>query len=51
MLKSMVDNHDIFTKYYGNYEDRKVVNHCPGATIAKKMLTHAWKVCTTTNLK
>ena len=51
MLKSMVDNQDIFTKYYGNYEDRKVVNHCPGATIAKKMLTHAWKVCTTTNLK
>jgi hypothetical protein len=51
ILKSMEDNPGIFSKYYGNYEDHKVVNYCPGATIAKTMLTQAWEVCTTTSLK
>ena len=51
LLKSMENSHDIFTKYYGNYENRKVVNHCPGAIIAKTLITHAWEVCTKTSLK
>ena len=51
MLESMGKNTGIFTKYYGNYEGHKVVNYCPGATIAKTMLMQAWEVCTTISLK
>lgn len=39
---------ELFTRYYGTFEGRRVENHCPGAAFARVMLAHAWSVCTGT---
>ena len=43
-IESMDDAHDMFTRVYGWYEDRQVVNHCPGAPFARVMLEQGWRV-------
>jgi hypothetical protein len=47
-LDSLAEGRDIFTRYYGTFEDRPVRNHCPGASTARLMLAHAWHACTDT---
>ena len=44
-IESMDDDHDMFTRVYGWYEARQVVNHCPGAPFARVMLEQGWRVC------
>ena len=39
------NEHDIFTRVYGWYEGRQVVNHCPGAPFARIMLEQGWRIC------
>jgi hypothetical protein len=38
--------HDLFTRHYGGFEGRGVVNHCPGSTYARLIAAQAWRVCT-----
>jgi hypothetical protein len=38
--------HDFFTRYYGAFEGRAVLNHCPGAAYARVMAAQAWLACT-----
>jgi len=37
---------DLFTRTYGEFEQRLVQNHCPGAAYARVMLAQAWRACT-----
>ncbi|MQC27762.1 MAG: hypothetical protein DWG74_01615 [Chloroflexi bacterium] len=39
---------DLFTRHYGEFDGRDVVNHCPGASFARLMLEQAWRACTGT---
>ena len=41
-------DHDLFTRSYGQFEGRRVENHCPGAALARTLLAHAWRACTGT---
>lgn len=41
-------DHDLFTRHYGTFEGRSVVNHCPGVPFARVMLAQAWTACTGT---
>ncbi|MEO9255367.1 MAG: hypothetical protein ABI305_07510 [Tepidiformaceae bacterium] len=36
----------IFTRFYGTFEGRSVLNHCPAAQIARGLLAQAWSICT-----
>lgn len=45
-LESLSDGRDIFTRVYGQFEGRMVVNHCPGASFARVMLAQGWTACT-----
>ncbi|MFN8505931.1 MAG: hypothetical protein U0547_00030 [Dehalococcoidia bacterium] len=36
----------IFTRYYGDFAGLPVMNHCPGAPIARKLLAEGWALCT-----
>lgn len=45
-LESLSDGRDIFTRVYGRFEGRMVVNHCPGASFARVMLAQGWTACT-----
>ena len=45
-LSSLDPSRDLFTRQYGVFDGRTVVNHCPGATFARIMLAHAWRACT-----
>ena len=45
---SLDPDHDLFTRHYGSFEARSVVNHCPGAPFARTMLAQAWTACTGT---
>lgn len=45
-LDSLGDGRDLFTRVYGHYEGRLVVNHCPGASFARVMLAQGWTACT-----
>lgn len=47
-LAALADDRDLFTRYYGTFEEHPVRNHCPGAAFARKMLAHAWRACTGT---
>jgi hypothetical protein len=44
VIESMDKDHDMFTRVYGWYETRQVVNHCPGAPFARVMLEQGWRV-------
>ena len=35
----------IFTRYYGEFAGLPVMNHCPGAPIARKLLAEGWALC------
>ena len=45
-LDSLSDGRDLFTRVYGRFEGRMVVNHCPGASFARVMLAQGWTACT-----
>lgn len=47
VLARMDADPGIFTRVYGSFEGRAVVNHCPGAPFARLFLLHAWTICTT----
>lgn len=47
-LALLADERDIFTRYYGDFAERAVRNHCPGSAFARRMLAHAWLACTDT---
>jgi len=38
--------HDLFTRHYGVFEGRGVLNHCPGSAYARLIAAQAWRVCT-----
>lgn len=40
----------IFTRTYGRFEGRDVVNHCPGAPFARRLFLQAWEICTETGV-
>ena len=40
-------NDGALSRVYGIFEGRPVVNHCPGAALARRMLRNAWSVCCT----
>lgn len=43
-LARMDDDSSIFTRYYGEFEGRRVENHCPGAQVARRLFQQAWGV-------
>jgi hypothetical protein len=45
-LARMDDDSSIFTRYYGEFEGRRVENHCPGAQVARRLFSQAWAVVT-----
>lgn len=45
-LARMDDDSSIFTRYYGEFEGRRVENHCPGAPVARKLFEQAWTITT-----
>ncbi len=46
-LLSMADGDDRFSRNYGWYQDRQVVNHCPAAAFARILLEQGWHICST----
>lgn len=36
----------IFTRYFGAFDGRPVVNYCPGAPFARLFLQQGWTICT-----
>jgi len=44
-LAKMDDESSIFTRYYGDFEGKRVENHCPGAPVARRLFGQAWAVC------
>ncbi|MFN8619053.1 MAG: hypothetical protein U0837_18380 [Dehalococcoidia bacterium] len=47
-LARMDDDSSIFTRYYGDFDGRRVENHCPGAQVARRLIAQAWDICTQT---
>lgn len=45
-LETLADGRDLFTRVYGRFEGRIVLNHCPGASFARVMLAQGWSACT-----
>jgi hypothetical protein len=45
-IETLADDRDLFTRVYGRFEGRTVVNHCPGAAFARVMLAQGWTACT-----
>lgn len=45
-LARMSETNSLFTRYYGEFEGKPVVNHCPGVAIARLLLSSAWELCT-----
>jgi hypothetical protein len=45
-LARMEDANSLFTRFYGDFEGRRVENHCPGAAVARGLLQQAWDICT-----
>jgi hypothetical protein len=45
-LAELGDGRDLFTRVYGRFEGRLVVNHCPGAAFARVMLAQGWTAIT-----
>ena len=45
-LSSLSEERDLFTRIYGQFKGRVVVNHCPGASVARLMLEQGWSACT-----
>ena len=47
-LERMDAENGLFTRYYGTFDGRRVVNYCPGSRIARKLLDQAWRITTGT---
>jgi hypothetical protein len=47
VLARMDADPGIFTRIYGSFQDRAVVNHCPGAPFARLFLLQGWTICAT----
>ena len=45
-LARMDDDASIFTRHYGEFEGRRVENHCPGAPVARRLFGQAWEITT-----
>lgn len=45
-LARMDDDSSIFTRHYGEFEGRRVENHCPGAEVARRLFAQAWDITT-----
>jgi hypothetical protein len=45
-LARMDDNSSIFTRHYGEFDGRRVENHCPGAPVARRLFEQAWEITT-----
>jgi hypothetical protein len=37
---------DLFTRYYGDLDGRRVENYCPGAPFGRRLIAQAWRICT-----
>lgn len=46
VLADAASDGGIFTRFYGTFEGRAVLNHCPAAQIARVLLAQAWRICT-----
>jgi hypothetical protein len=44
-LARMDAERGIFTRAYGSFEGKAVVNHCPGARFARELFELAWGLC------
>lgn len=47
-VASLEPGRNLFRRYYGQFAERAVENHCPGAALARTMLEQAWRACTDT---
>lgn len=45
VLSRMGADPGIFTRFYGSFEGKPVVNHCPGAPFGRLFLEQAWTIC------
>lgn len=45
-LESMNAENSLFTRFYGEFEGVRVVNHCPGSRVARSLLEQAWRITT-----
>ncbi len=45
-LEAMNAENSLFTRFYGEFEGVRVVNHCPGARVARRLLEQAWRITT-----
>ena len=39
---------DMFTRFYGAFDRRRVENYCPGAQFGRRLVAQAWRICTWT---
>jgi hypothetical protein len=39
---------DMFTRFYGALDGRRVENYCPGAQFGRRLVAQAWCICTRT---
>jgi hypothetical protein len=44
-VAKMDDESSIFTRYYGDFEGKRVENHCPGAPVARRLFEQGWEIC------
>ena len=45
-IARMDDDSSIFTRYYGEFDGKRVENHCPGAPVARRLFAQAWSMVT-----
>jgi hypothetical protein len=45
-FESGVGERDLFTRYYGHLDGRRVENYCPGAPFGRRLVAQAWRICT-----
>ena len=43
-LARMDDASSIFTRYYGDFDGKRVENHCPGAPVARQLFEQGWAI-------
>ncbi len=46
LVERLEGNQDLFTRRYGVFEGREVVNYCPAAPLARTILANGWAVIT-----
>ena len=45
-MERMNAENSLFTRFYGEFEGVRVVNHCPGSRVARRLLEQAWRITT-----